>query len=63
MHLKDNAITHSFGHAVLVVVYVSMVAWIMQHAQAWLRHGKTVLAPTAFLLLFVLSAAVVGTLV
>ena len=54
---------HSFGHAVLVVVYVSIVAWIMQHAQAWFRPGKTVLTPTAFLMLFVLSAAVVGSLV
>ncbi len=63
MHLKENAIAHSFGHAVLVVVYVAMVAWIMQHAQEWFRQTKTVLAPTAFLLLFVLSAAVVGGLV
>jgi hypothetical protein len=48
---------------VLVVVYVAMVAWIMQHAQEWFRQTKTVLAPTAFLLLFVLTAAVVGGLV
>ena len=63
MHLKENAMVHSFGHAVLVVVYVSIVAWVMQHAQEWFKHGKTVLTPIAFLLLFVFSAAVVGTLV
>ena len=63
MPLKDHPIAHSFGHAVLVVGYVSMVAWIMQHAQEWFKHGKTVLVPTAFLMLFVLSAAVVGSLV
>ena len=62
MHLKENALAHSFGHAVLVVVYVCIVAWIMQHAQAWFGPGKTVFAPTAFLMLFVLSAAVVGSL-
>jgi formate hydrogenlyase subunit 3/multisubunit Na+/H+ antiporter MnhD subunit len=63
MHLKENAIAHSFGHAVLVVVYVFIVAWIMQHAQAWFGPAKTVFVPTAVLMLFVLSAAVVGSLV
>jgi len=63
MNLKENSIAHSFAHAVLVVVYVVIVAWVMQHAQAWFGHGKTVFAPTAVLLLFVLSAAVVGSLV
>src|SRR5262244_3964654 len=63
MPLKEHTLAHSFGHAVLVVGYVALVAWIMQHAQAWFQHGKTVLVPTAFLMLFVLSAAVVGSLV
>ena len=63
MHLKENALAHSFGHAVLVVVYVLIVAWIMQHAQAWFGPAKTVFAPAAFLMLFVLSAVVVGSLV
>src|SRR5947208_2944439 len=63
MNLKENAIAHSFGHAVLVVVYVSIVAWVMQHAQELFKRGKTVLTPIAFLLLFVFSAAVVGSLV
>jgi hypothetical protein len=63
MHLKENAMAHSFGHAVLVVVYVSIVAWVMQHAQAWFGPAKTVFAPTAFLMLFVLSAVVVGSVV
>ncbi len=58
MRLRDSC-----GHAVLVVGYVSIVAWVMQHAQAWFKHGKTVLTLIVFLLLFVFSAAVVGTLV
>jgi hypothetical protein len=63
MHLKEHAIAHSFGHAALVVAYVAIVAWIMQPAQAWFGHGKTVFTPIAFLMLFVLSATVVGSLV
>ena len=63
MNLKENAMVHSFGHAVLVVVYVSIVAWVMQHAPQWFRPGKTILTPIAFLMLFVFSAAVVSALV
>ena len=47
----------------LVLVYVSVVAFVMSHAQMFLGEKDTAWTPVAVLMLFVLSAAVVGTLV
>ena len=43
--------------------YVVGVAWFMTNAEKGFGNGKTIWAPIAFLLLFVLSAAVTGGLV
>ena len=54
----------SAATAVLVVAYVALVAWVMVSVGgAADSQQKDVTGPVAFLLLFVLSAAVVGSLV
>lgn len=45
-----------------LVAYVSAVAWIMSNGESIFGRLPNVLGPTAFLLLFVLSAAVTGSL-
>lgn len=62
MQIK-NPVLHSLGHAVLVAGYVSLVATIMTHGEQLFKQDHSVLAPIAFLMLFVLSAAIVGALV
>lgn len=58
-----NPIVHSLGHAVLVGVYVWAVASIMEHAQQWFGPMPNILAAVALLMLFVVSATIVGALV
>lgn len=57
--LKWKALLSALG----VVVYVSGVAWLMTNGEKVFGKMSTVFGPVAFLLLFVLSAAVVGALV
>jgi hypothetical protein len=55
---------YSLGHAVLVLVYISSVAWLMTNAETILGEAEeTFLIPVAMLMLLVLSAAVMGLLV
>ncbi len=61
--MKNNTIVHSLGHAVLVGVYVSLVASVMNHGSKWFGQTDTAWTPVAVLMLFVLSAAITGTLV
>ena len=61
--MKNNILVHSFGHSVLVLIYVSIVAFVMNHGQAWFGNSDTAWTPVAVLMLFVLSAAVTGSLV
>ena len=63
MNLEKNPVVHSLGHAVLTLAYVSLVAFVMSHAQSWFPGPDTWLTPVAVLMLFVLSAAITGTLV
>jgi len=56
-------IAHACGHAVLVCGYTSGVAWILFNGQRLFGRAPTFLIPFAVLLLFVLSATIVGTLV
>ncbi len=57
-------IWHSLGHAILVFLYVSGVSWLMFNSQNLFGQVKdSFLDPLAVLLLFVLSATIVGTLV
>ncbi len=54
----------AFLHSLGVVAYISFVSFLMFNAeQLFGGEPDTVLAPVAFLLLFTLSAAVVGLLV
>lgn len=53
----------SLGHALLVAVYVSLVASIMNHGSTWFGQKDTAWTPVAVLMLFVLSAAITGSLV
>lgn len=61
--MKKNTALAGFLHALGAVAYVGLVTFIMNHANAWFGEGKTPFQPMAFLMLFVLSAAVMGSLV
>ncbi len=61
---------HGLGHAVLVAVYVALVALFMSHLDVFFGKGpdsalggKQWLLPMTFLMLLVFSVAVVGTLI
>lgn len=53
----------SFLHSLGVVVYVAIVAAIMSQAETLFDGGETIWAPIVMLLLFTLSAAIVGMLI
>jgi hypothetical protein len=63
--MKNNQklLAHSFGHALLVIAYTSGVAGIMFNGQRLFGQKDTILTPIAVLLLFVVSATIVGALV
>ena len=62
--MKNKLILHSLGHAVLVLLYISGVAWVMSHGkQIFGEVDNTFWIPVAFLTTFVLSAAITGSLV
>lgn len=53
----------SFVDSVGVFVYVAIVAFIMQNAEKIFGKMQNVTGPISFLLLFVLSATITGSLV
>ena len=57
-----DVIFHSLGHSILVLVYTSGVAWLLFNGKKLFGGPDTFLAPLFMLLLFVLSATIVGTL-
>lgn len=61
--MKNKAVLHSLGHAILVFLYVSGVAGIMTHLEKAGVPDKTIWVPVMMLMLFVFSAAVMGALV
>lgn len=61
--MSKKLLTHSFGHAALVVLYILGVVSIMSNAQKLFRDNHSILIPMMILMLFVLSATVVATLV
>lgn len=65
LSMKNNQklLVHSFIHALLVVIYTSGVAWVLFNSQRLFGHQPSILAPLAMLMLFVISATIVGTLV
>jgi len=52
-----------FLHALGVAVYVTIVAFIMQNGEKIFGTMKDIFGPTAFLLLFVISATITSSLV
>ncbi len=56
-------IFQGFIQATLAAVYIVLVALFMNNAERIIGDTKTFVGPVAFLLLFVLSAATVGSLV
>ncbi len=61
--MKNNPILQSLVHAVLVFIYILLVTIVMRHGGQVFENDKSFLGPIAFLMLFVLSAAVMGALV
>ncbi len=62
--MKPNQITiRSFLISLGVVAYVSLVALVMSHGNQWFGTQDTWVTPIAVLLLFTVSAAIVGGLV
>jgi len=57
---KSHIVKYAFVHAVGTVVYIALIAFLMSNAQAWLGKGDSVWKGIAFLLTFVISAAVMG---
>ncbi len=62
---NSKIITRSFLHSLGALIYIAGVAWIMNHANKLFgnKPDPGFLAPLGILMLFVLSAAVVGFLV
>jgi hypothetical protein len=60
---NSKLILQSLGHAVLVFLYTAGVAWIMFNGKRFFGEFQNFLGPVLMLLAFVLSAAIVGTLV
>ena len=54
---------HSLGHAILVFLYTSFVVWILFNGQKIFGPTESFWGPVLVLLLFVLSATIVGGLV
>jgi hypothetical protein len=58
-----NEPLHALGHAILVLLYTSGVAWILFNGQRLFGKVTSFWGPLAILMLFVVSATIVGTLV
>ena len=60
---KNKIVMPALLNAVLAAAYISLIAFLMMNAEAWFGPAKGPLGFTAFLLTFVVSAAIIGTLV
>lgn len=56
-------ILFSFLNSAAVAIYVALVAWVMHSGEKFSGEPPAIFGFAAFLLLFVLSAAIVSTLV
>lgn len=54
---------HAMGHAILVLLYTSGVAWILFNGPRIFGRVASFWGPLALLMLFVVSATIVGSLV
>ncbi len=50
-------------HALGTILYVGLVATVISHGERWFGRASGIAGPVAILMLFVLSATIVGTLV
>jgi nitric oxide reductase large subunit len=60
---QQKLVGYGVLHAVAVFTYVALVVLVMSHGEAWFGRMNQYTGPLAMLMLFVLSAAVVGSLV
>ena len=60
---NQKLVWQSLLHSFAVFAYVAGVAWFMFNAEAFFGGAKSFLVPVGVLLLFVMSAAIVGSLV
>ena len=61
---KSRTLLHSFGHAIAVLVYISLVVTLITNLEKYFANTPdTFMAPIAMLLLLVLSVAVMAILV
>jgi len=61
--MNKQLLTTTFRNTALAAVYIFLVSQIMQHGSQWFGQKDNFLTPFVVLLLFSLSAAVVGGLV
>ncbi len=61
--MKTNIIGRAVLHAIATAVYVGLVALLMSNAEQLFGKQENFWGPLAFLLLFVLSATITGSLV
>jgi len=61
--MKNNSVIRALGHAALTFLYVGAVAWFMSNAEDAFDVIPEIFAGITMLTLFVISAAVTGSLV
>jgi len=61
--MDKQLLTKTFRNTALAAVYIFLVSQIMQHGSQWFGQKDNFLTPFVVLLLFSLSAAMVGGLV
>ena len=60
---KSKLISYGLLHSLSVLIYTAAVAWFMFNGERFFGNDKNFTMPLALLLLFVLSATIVGLLV
>ncbi|MFA6447636.1 MAG: hypothetical protein WCW31_05295 [Patescibacteria group bacterium] len=61
--MRNKNILYSFLSSLGVLIYVSGVAWFLSNGEKIFGKSQSMGMPVAFLLVFVLSAAITGSLV
>ncbi len=61
--MRNKNILYSFLSSLGVLIYVSGVAWFLSNGEKIFGKNQSMGIPVAFLLVFVLSAAITGSLV
>lgn len=54
---------YSFLHALGTIIYIGIVATVLQNGGKMFGEGKSIIGPIAFLTIFILSAAITGSLI